>query len=161
MVTATEAAKWLAADIRTVHALAVYGYLPSKMQESRLANRPRRLIARADLEAFARKYIVLRALNGQRKPLYSTTLAFVEEQGVQPLPLRKGTKPVFERQAIERLARLQGGEQLARLLAVEDTRLAQIAMPIPARTDWMIRRAGHERRTLPGNRPRHLDLRPA
>lgn len=122
MVTAAEAAKWLAADVRTVHALAVSGYLPSQMMEARLANRPRRLIAKADLEAFAHRYIVLRALNGARKAQYAATLAFIAEQGAQPLLMREGTKPVFERPAIERLSHLPGGEQLARLIEVEDTR---------------------------------------
>lgn len=125
MVSAAEAAKWLAADVRTIHALAIYGYLPSQMSDSRLANRPRRLIRKADLEAFAHRHIVLRALNGQRTAQYIATLAFIEEHGVRPLLMREGTKPVFERRAIERLSRTPGGEQLARLLAVEDTRLAQ------------------------------------
>ncbi len=127
MVTAAEAAKWLAADVRTIHALAIYGYLPSQMADSRLANRPRRLIRKADLEAFAHRHIMLCALNGQRKALYTETLAFIEARGVQPLLMREGAKPVFDRQAIERLSRLPGGEQLARLLAVEDTRLAQLS----------------------------------
>ena len=129
MVTAADAAKWLAADVRTIHAMAIDGHLPSQMVESRLANRPRRLIRTADLEAFAHRYVMLRALNGQRKAQYTATLAFIKAHGVRPLLMRAGMRPVFDRQAIERLSRLPGGEQLARLLAVEDTRLAQQAEP--------------------------------
>lgn len=123
MVTAAEAAKWLGADIRTVHALAVYGYLPSQMAENRLANRPQRLIAKADLEVFAHRYVVMRALNGERKALYTATLDFIAGHGLSPILMREGTKPVFERQPLERIACLEGGEQLAWLLSIENARL--------------------------------------
>jgi len=48
------------------------------------------LIRKADLEVFAHRHIVLRALNGQRKGRYTATLAFIEEHGVQPLLMREG-----------------------------------------------------------------------
>ena len=35
MVTAADATTWLATDVWTIHALAVYGYLPSQMADSR------------------------------------------------------------------------------------------------------------------------------
>ncbi len=129
MVTAAEAAKWLGADIRTVHALAIYGYLPSQMVENRLANRSQRLIAMADLEAFAHRYVVMRALIGQRKALYTATLDFIAGHGLSPIPTRDGTKPVFERQPLERIACLEGGEQLAWLLSIENARLETLSGP--------------------------------
>lgn len=129
MVTAAEAAKWLGADIRTVHALAIYGYLPSQMAENRLANRPQRLIPMADLEVFAHRYVVMRALNGQRKALYTDTLAFIADHGLSPILMREGTKPVFERQPLERIACLDGGEQLAWLLSIENSRLETLSGP--------------------------------
>ncbi len=129
-VTTADAAKWLGADIKTIHALAIDGYLPSEMAESRLANRPQRLIAMANLERFAHRYIVLRAFVGQRKASYAATLAFIEDQGVFPILTRDGIRPVYERWAIERLSRLTGGEQLARLIEVEETRPNQLSKPI-------------------------------
>ncbi|RNF35325.1 TniQ family protein [Paracoccus methylarcula] len=125
MVNMTEAARLLAADVPTVKALITSGHLASRSVDSRLANRPLRLISRADLERFARNHVVVRALSGTRKAQYITTLAFIEEQGVFPLLAERGVKPVFERHAIERISRLPGGEQLARLLGVEDTRFAR------------------------------------
>lgn len=129
MMTAAEAAKWLGADIRTIHALAIYGYLPSRMAENRLANRPLRLIAMADLEVFAHRYVVMRALNGQRKALYTATLDFIAGHCLSSIPLREGTKPVFERQPLERIACLEGGEQLAWLLSIENARLEGLSGP--------------------------------
>lgn len=130
LVTAAEAARWLGADIKTVHALAIDGYLASEMVESRLANRPQRLIVKADLERFAHRYMVLRAFIGQRKASYAATLAFIEGQGVFPILMRDGIRPVYERWAIERLRRLTGGEQLARLIEVEETRPDLLSKPI-------------------------------
>gem|GEM_PF-5400106 len=144
MVTASDAAKWLAADVMTIHALARYGYLPSQMLDCRLGNRERRLIAKADLEVFSRRYIVFRALNGMRKAQYSATLAFLDAHGLEPLVIREGIKPVFERKVIERLALLPDGEQLARLLAVEDTRLAQLSEQGSKHPQSINRRIGHE-----------------
>lgn len=129
MVTAAEAAKRLSADVRTIHALAADGYLPSMITMSRLANRSRRFIATSHLEAFAHKYIVLRPLSGTRKARYMNTLSFIEDQGGSSILTHKGVKPVFERAAIERLAQLPGGELLARLLADEDIRANRNTKP--------------------------------
>ncbi|MFV0490837.1 MAG: TniQ family protein [Pseudorhodobacter sp.] len=130
LVTAAEAARWLGADIKTTHALAIDGYLPSTIVESRLVNRPQRLIAKPDLERFTHRYIVLRALVGQRKASYAATLAFIEDQGVFPILTRDGIRPVYERRKIERLSLLTGGEQLARLIEVEETRPDLLSKPV-------------------------------
>ncbi|WP_339108572.1 TniQ family protein [Thioclava sp. GXIMD4216] len=109
MVTAAEAAKWLAADIPTIHALASSGLLPSQLAENRLANRPQRLFSKADLDAFAHSHVVMRALNGARRAKYTDTLAFIEQHGAQPVLSDPKVKPIFKRQHLEHIASLEGG----------------------------------------------------
>ena len=65
----------------------------------------------------------MRALNGERTALYTATLDFIAGHGLSPILMREGTKPVFERQPLERIACLEGGEQLAWLLSIENARL--------------------------------------
>lgn len=65
------------------------------------------------------------------RALYIATLSCMDERGVEPLPMRERTKPVLMRGASERQPRLPGGEQMARLLTVEDTRPAQFSEQQP------------------------------
>lgn len=130
LASATEAANWLAVDVRTIHALAIDGYLPFQLAACGSVKKPSRMFRTSDLETFAHDYIALRALSGQRKALYTATLDFIAEQGVAPLPIREGMRPIFERRAIERIARMEGGEQLARLIEVEETRPDRLSVPV-------------------------------
>ncbi|MGB1264733.1 MAG: TniQ family protein [Nereida ignava] len=103
-VTVADAATMLGIDIKTVHALAESGLLSSEMSEFRLANRLRRLLDKSDLEAFARDYIPLAAPSKSCKSLFEDWLAFLAKNGAEPLEFDGGTKLIFVRADITRIA---------------------------------------------------------
>lgn len=122
-ISAATAAKLIGVKPGIIHALAEADFLPAIMVDSRLANRQIRLIRHADLEVFANKYIVLRALSGTRKATFEETQFFISNHGVAPLTLIGDSRKIFRRTDIERIAYLPGGERLARLLMVDEARL--------------------------------------
>ncbi|WP_394707445.1 TniQ family protein [uncultured Celeribacter sp.] len=119
-VTAAQAAKLLGCNVATIHALAEHGFVGSQLQDARLSNRKRRLISLADLEAFERDYILLRALSGTRRADFEALQLQLSAQGVEPLPLGEVARKFFKRNEVERLAYRPGGHALARLLAADE-----------------------------------------
>ncbi|NVK21481.1 MAG: TniQ family protein [Kangiellaceae bacterium] len=119
-VTAAQAAKLLGCNVATIHALAEGGFVGSQFQDARLSNRKRRVVPLADLEAFERDYILLRALSGTRRADFEALQSMLAEQGVDRLPLGESARKFFKRVEIERLAYRPGGHALARLLAADE-----------------------------------------
>ncbi|PTQ66848.1 TniQ family protein [Celeribacter persicus] len=119
-VTVAQAAKLLGCNVATIHALAEGGFVGSQFQDARLSNRKRRVVSLADLEAFERDYILLRALSGTRRADFEALQLQLSEQGVEPLQLGETARKFFKRVEIERLAYRPGGHALARLLAADE-----------------------------------------
>lgn len=119
-VTAAQAAKLLGCNVAIIHALAEHGFVGSQLQDARLSNRKRRVVPLADLEAFERDYILLRALSGTRRADFEALQGRLSEQGVEPLPLGEVARKFFKRNEIERLAYRPGGHALARLVAADE-----------------------------------------